>query len=194
VEFLAGVDEVGRGCLAGPVVVAAAILPAGCDLPGVRDSKKLSPARREQAFELIRTAALSWAAVCVSPEEIDRRNILQASLVGMSRALGRLRLKPELALIDGHLLPPSLPCPGRVCVRGDDRSMSIAAASVLAKVARDRLMRAWDRRFPGYGWQRNVGYPTPEHLVALGQLGPTQMHRQSFAPVKRALSQKRMKF
>jgi ribonuclease HII len=193
-EKLAGVDEVGRGCLAGPVVVAAVILPPGCHLPGVRDSKKLSAARREGEFDIIRAAALCWAAVCVSVEEIDRHNILRASLLGMTRALRRLRVPPQGALIDGHLLPPALPCPGRAFVRGDDRSQSVAAASILAKVARDRLMRAWDRRFPGYGWAHNVGYPTAEHLRALGELGPTAMHRQSFAPVRRAALQSRMEF
>jgi ribonuclease HII len=112
----------------------------------------------------------------------------------MTRALRRLRVPPQGALIDGHLLPPALPCPGRAFVRGDDRSQSVAAASILAKVARDRLMRAWDRRFPGYGWAHNVGYPTAEHLRALGELGPTAMHRQSFAPVRRAALQSRMEF
>lgn len=193
-ERLVGVDEVGRGCLAGPVVVAAVILPPGCELLGVRDSKKLSARRRDQAFDLIRTAALSWAAVCISPEEIDERNILHASLEGMSRAMERLRIAPEAALIDGHLLPPRLACPGRACVGGDDRSQSIAAASIVAKVARDRLMRAWDRRYPGYGWASNVGYPTPEHLKALRELGPSALHRQSFAPVRAARAQMRMEY
>jgi len=194
VRLLAGVDEVGRGCLAGPVVVAAVVLPLGAEWEDIRDSKTLSLARREAAFERIRTAALAWAAVCVHAPEIDRLNILHASLAGMTRAVRRLNVEPNAALIDGHLLPPELPCPGRAVIKGDGRSQCVAAASIMAKVARDRLMRVWARRWPQYGFQTNVGYPTPQHLRALEEHGPTPLHRQSFAPVRRAAAQRPLRF
>ena len=184
---MAGVDEVGRGCLAGPVVVAAVILPIGIELAGVRDSKLLSAKRRDSAFDSIRNAALAWAAFCVSAAEVDRLNVLWASLGGMTSVLGRLRIQPDLALIDGHMLPRDLKTPALALVKGDQRSQSIAAASIIAKVARDRLMRSWSKRYPEYGFERHVGYPTPEHKAALEQFGATPLHRQSFAPVAAVL-------
>jgi len=184
---LAGVDEVGRGCLAGPVVVAAVAFPAGFDLPGVGDSKRLSRGARERLFPRILESA-DWAAICVSAEEVDRRNVLAASLWGMERAVSRLRHPPDLVLVDGNRLPPGLVSRGMAVVKGDGRSQSIAAASIVAKVLRDGIMRRWDRHYPGYGFARNVGYPTREHQEALRRLGPCPLHRHSFAPVAAVLS------
>jgi ribonuclease HII len=186
---LAGVDEVGRGCLAGPVVVAAVILPAGLRLPGVDDSKRLTRRQRETAFGVIRAAAVCWAAVAVAASEVDARNVLGATLSGMRRAVARLRVPPDLVLVDGPYLPEGLPAPGIAIVRGDGRSQAIAAASILAKVARDRLMRAWHRRYPVYGFASNVGYPTPHHLQALARAGACPLHRRSFAPVRSVCAQ-----
>lgn len=195
-RVLLGLDEVGRGCLAGPVVVAAVALPPGVDLPGVRDSKTLGLDQRERAYRRIRGAALAWAALAVSPREVDELNVLQASLEGMRRLLPRLARRGlaevDLALIDGHRLPAALPVPARAVVRGDGRSQSIAAASIVAKVLRDRLMRAHARRFPHYGFERNVGYPTGEHRAALRIHGPCALHRHSFAPVAEAARQLRL--
>lgn len=192
-DLLVGLDEVGRGCLAGPVVVAAVALPPRVDLPGVRDSKTLSLSQRERAYLLIRDAALVWAALAVSPREVDELNVLRASLEGMRRLVRRIhatgRGPVDLALVDGHLLPPDLDCPALPLVRGDARSQSIAAASIVAKVLRDRVMRSWARRHPQYGFERNVGYPTPEHRLGLRQHGPCWLHRRSFAPVAEALRQ-----
>lgn len=195
-EILVGLDEVGRGCLAGPVVVAAVALPPGISLPAVRDSKTLSLAQREHAYLLIRDAALIWAALAISPREVDELNVLRASLEGMRRLLVRIRDTGrgpvDLALVDGHLLPPNMDCAALALVKGDGRSQSIAAASIVAKVLRDRVMRSWARRFPHYGFERNVGYPTPEHRQGLRTYGPCWLHRRSFAPVAEA--QKQMRF
>jgi ribonuclease HII len=191
---LAGIDEAGRGSLAGPVVVAAAILPRGCSLPEVRDSKQLSERARERAFLRIREAATTWSAVAVSAQEVDLRNVLHASLWGMERVVQRLRVRPDLVLVDGHLLPPRLDVRALAVVKGDDRSQCIGAASILAKVLRDRLMRAWHRRFPAYGFAHNVGYPTPEHLDALRRLGACPLHRRSFRPVALVESQPELPF
>jgi ribonuclease HII len=189
-EWLAGVDEVGRGCLAGPVVVAAVVLPAGRELPGVRDSKRLSLAARERAYALIRCEALAVSALAVHQEEVDRLNILAASLDGMRRVVDRLQRRSrrpvDHVLVDGHQIPPGLTRPATCVVKGDDRSQSIAAASIVAKVLRDRLMKSWARRYPVYGFERHVGYPTAEHREALMQHGPCPLHRQSFGPVAQA--------
>jgi ribonuclease HII len=187
VGCLAGVDEVGRGCLAGPVVVAAVVLRAGTSIPGVDDSKRMSAAARERAYLRIREAAVEWTAICVSATEVDRRNVLAASLWGMQRAVDRLSRPPELVLVDGNRLPPDLAPPALALIGGDGRSLCIGAASVVAKVLRDRLMHTWERHYPGYGFERNVGYPTPEHREALRRLGPCALHRRSFAPVREAL-------
>lgn len=187
--LLAGVDEVGRGCLAGPVVVAAVVLPLGILLEGVDDSKRLTAAARVHARRRIREAALAYAVVAVPAEEVDRRNVLAASLLGMSRAVESLGLTPDLVLVDGPHLPAGCAGQARAIVGGDGRSQSIAAASILAKVARDRLMRLWHLRYPDYGFHSNVGYPTPAHLQALRERGPCPLHRRSFAPVRACAEQ-----
>lgn len=182
-----GIDEVGRGPLAGPVFAAAVILPAGLDeaaLAGLDDSKRLPRARRERLAAAVRAVArvgLGRAEV----EEIDRLNILRASLMAMARAVAALgEPAPTLALVDGNR-PPALPCPIRCVVGGDGISRSIAAAAVVAKVARDAEMARLAAAWPGYGWERNAGYGTGPHLEALARLGPTPHHRRSFAPVAR---------
>lgn len=184
---VAGVDEVGRGPLAGPVVAAAVILDPEAIPSGLNDSKRLGPARRAALEPLIQASAV-WALGQASVDEIDALNILRASHLAMLRALAALPRPADLALIDGRLIPAGLPCPGLGVVKGDAKSLTIAAASILAKQARDRIMRDLDRDFPGYGWARNMGYPAPEHRAALRDLGPTPHHRRSFAPVRAALA------
>ncbi|WP_151720512.1 ribonuclease HII [Gemmobacter serpentinus] len=185
---VAGVDEVGRGPLCGPVTAAAVILDPACIPPGIGDSKTLSWAKREALF----TEIMACAEVCVahaSVEEIDRLNILNASHLAMERALAGLGRVPGLALVDGNRLPKALPCPGRAVVKGDAKSLSIAAASIVAKVTRDRLMVDLAQQHPGYGWDRNAGYPTKDHLEALLNLGVTPHHRRSFKPIHNILYQ-----
>jgi ribonuclease HII len=184
----AGVDEAGRGPLAGPVVVAAVILDPERPIDGLADSKKLSEATRDRLAPLIRLQALAFHVEVVARSEIDRYNILQATLRGMARALKALAPSPELALIDGNRLPRRLPCAGRAIVQGDALEPAISAASILAKVERDRLMVAMEARHPGYGFAQHKGYPTPEHLAALKLLGPCVEHRRSFAPVRELLA------
>lgn len=183
--YTAGVDEAGRGPLAGPVVAAAVILGSDHGIPGIRDSKKLSVRAREAAECLIKEHAVAWAVSFVAAAHIDRVNILQATLLAMSRAVGDLRPSPGLALIDGNQCP-SLDVPARAEVRGDARFACIAAASIVAKVARDRYMCDLDERFPGYGFASHKGYGTRAHLQALKRLGVTPEHRLSFAPVRTA--------
>lgn len=188
--LVCGVDEVGRGPISGPVMAAAVILPRPlpAELAGViNDSKKLSLKKREALAPLIERHAIAWAVAEASVAEIDEINILQAALLAMTRAVTALGVAPTAALVDGDKLPKALPCPARAVVKGDSRSLSIGAASILAKVARDRLMTELDRQHPGYGWARNAGYPTAEHLAALTGLGVTPHHRRSFAPVACAL-------
>ena len=187
---LAGVDEVGRGCLAGPVVVAAVVFPHGADLDGVADSKQLSRKARERIFPRILEAVADWAAICVSAGEVDTRNVLAASLWGMERAVSRLHWPVDLVLVDGNRVPQGLEGRSLALIKGDGRSLSIAAASIVAKVLRDDIMRRWDRHYPGYGFARHVGYPTREHQEALRRLGPCPLHRRSFAPVAAVLSQR----
>lgn len=184
---IAGVDEAGRGPLAGPVAVAAVILDPARPIAGLGDSKALSENRREALEPLIRERALAWHVELVSAAEIDRLNILRATLEGMARAVRALQPTAEHALIDGNRLPPGLPCPAEALVKGDAREPAIMAASILAKVARDRLMRELDLRHPGYGFALHKGYPTPEHLENLRRLGPCDEHRRSFAPVRACL-------
>lgn len=179
---LAGVDEAGRGCWAGPVVAAVVVLPPGWAPDGLDDSKRLSAERREAIFRAIRAGALAWRACAVSPAEIDRLNILGATLQAMARAVARVAPSPDLVLVDGLQLP-DLPCRGEALVRGDGRSAAVAAASVVAKVTRDRLMRAWDARLPGYGFASHKGYGSAEHRAALRRLGPCPLHRRSYRPV-----------
>jgi len=185
--LIAGVDEAGRGPLAGPVVVAAVILDPARPIEGLADSKVLTPARREQLAVEIRAYALAFSVVEVGVTEIDQLNILHASLTGMSRALRALARAPQLALIDGNKLPRDLPCTGRAIVDGDALEPAISAASILAKVARDARMCELDALFPGYGFAIHKGYPTAAHRAALERLGPCEQHRRSFAPVKQQL-------
>lgn len=186
-QRVAGVDEAGRGPLAGPVVCAAVILDPRRAIDGLGDSKALSEGARERLFPLIQRDALAWRVEFVLPTEIDRLNILQATLAGMARALHALSPRPTHALIDGNRLPKSLPCTAQALVRGDALEPAIMAASILAKVARDRHMLALHAQHPQYGFDRHKGYPTPEHLEALRAHGPCAEHRRSFAPVREAL-------
>lgn len=182
---LAGVDEAGRGPLAGPVVVAAVILDPARPIRGLNDSKQLNEEVREKLYGRIVERALAYAIIFVEREEIDRINIFQATMVGMTRSLMGLSLTPQMALIDGNRLPRTLPCEARAVIGGDASEPAISAASILAKVSRDRHMHALDAVHPGYGFAKHKGYGVPEHLKALNLLGPCDAHRRSFAPVKR---------
>jgi ribonuclease HII len=184
---VAGVDEAGRGPLAGPVVVAAVILPSRHGLRGLDDSKRLSRAQREALFPEIQERALCWAIECVEVEEIDRLNILRATLTGMRRAVCALHPAPGLALVDGNRAP-ELDCEVRTIIQGDLWVPAISAASILAKVTRDGIMQRWHETYPHYGFDHNKGYPTPEHLDCLRRHGPCPIHRRSFAPVREALA------
>ena len=188
----AGVDEAGRGPLAGPVVVAAVILDPARPIAGLDDSKKLSEKKRELLYPQIVEHALAHCIVVVEAEEIDRLNIFQATMAGMSRAVAGLAPAAQEALVDGNKLPKDLPCPGRAIVGGDALEPAISAASILAKVTRDRLMVALETSHPGYGFAVHKGYPTPAHLAALQRLGPCVQHRRSFAPVRLLLDQGRL--
>jgi ribonuclease HII len=179
---IAGLDEVGRGPLFGPVVAAAVILAPRAHLDGLTDSKKLSEKKRNELEPLIRSNAVAWAIAVVDAETIDRINIRQASLLAMRRAVEQLALSPDYLLIDG-LDTIHWDCPQQAVVQGDATSLSIAAASVLAKVHRDRLLVEFDAQFPGYGLANHKGYGVPEHLAALNRLGPTPFHRRSFSPI-----------
>lgn len=183
---IAGVDEVGRGPLFGPVVAAAVILTRGCRLPGLTDSKKLSGKKRNELVPEIRAHAVAWAVAAVDVETIDRINIRRASLLAMRRAVEQLALSPDHLLIDGRDTI-DWECPQQPVIKGDAISLSIAAASVLAKVHRDQLMQELDREFPGYGIRDHKGYGTAAHLEALDRLGPTPLHRKSFHPVAQAV-------
>jgi len=181
-HILAGVDEAGRGCWAGPVVAAAVILPDDWCPDELDDSKKLSPKRRELLCEEIRASALCWGACAVSAAEVDRINILQASLEAMRRSVVKLYPQPELVLVDG-LQTPNLDIFARAVVKGDGTSAAIAAASILAKVFRDRIMVAFDRLYPGYGFAGHKGYGAAVHREALHKLGPCRLHRFSYKPI-----------
>lgn len=185
--LVCGVDEVGRGPLAGPVVAAAVILDPARPIDGLADSKKLSEARREALFEQILEHSLAWSVGRAEVVEIDALNILQASLLAMRRAVLSLDPAPDRALVDGNRLPDDLPCPGRAIVGGDDSEACISAASIVAKVLRDREMGELDSRYPGYGLARHKGYPTRVHLQALARLGATEIHRVSFGPVRKII-------
>jgi len=185
---VAGLDEVGCGCWAGPVFAAAVVLPAGVELELVRDSKALSPAQRERAAEDIRNKAAGWAVGQASAEEVDFLNIRQASALAMKRAVEALPFRPEYLLIDAFRLP-GVALPQKSIIRGDATVASIAAASILAKVARDALLRELAERHPGYGFENHKGYGTREHQEALRRLGPCPEHRRTYAPVKKFITQ-----
>lgn len=188
-QLTAGVDEVGRGPLAGPVVAAAVVLDPGRPIHGLKDSKKLTPQRRAQLARAIRRDALAFAIGHASVAEIDSINILNASLLAMTRALARLPARPTRILVDGPHVPTA-PHPGadlQAIPGGDDSVAQISAASILAKVCRDRLLQWLDRRYPAYGFAQHKGYPTARHMRALNEHGPCELHRTSFAPVRRVL-------
>jgi ribonuclease HII len=185
---IAGLDEVGRGPLFGPVVAAAVILPTVCRLQGLTDSKKLSEKQRNRLEPEIRLNAVAWAIAAVDAETIDRINIRQASLLAMRLAVQQLALSPDFLLIDGRDTI-EWNCPQQAVIHGDAISLSIAAASVLAKVHRDRLLVELDRQFPGYGLAQHKGYCSLQHIEALARLGPTPLHRKSFHPVSQTLLQ-----
>ena len=186
-SIICGVDEAGRGPIAGPVYAAAVVLDADRPIAGLRDSKLLSASRRERLTDLIRENSRAFSVGIASVEEIDRLNILQATLLAMQRAVEGLGVLPDEAWIDGNRCP-RLPCRARAIVRGDRLHAVISAASILAKTARDAEMRRMHERFPRYGFDRHKGYPTSEHLAMLERFGPTEIHRRSFAPVLRVLS------
>ena len=175
-----GCDEAGRGCLAGPVVAAAVILPKRFAHPLLNDSKQLTETQRELLRPIIEAEALSWGIGVCSPEEIDQMNILQASITAMHRAIDQLVLSPELLLIDGNRFRPYPGIPHECIVKGDATYRSIAAASILAKTERDRMMLELALQYPGYGFAEHKGYPTPQHRAALAELGPSPVHRLSF--------------
>lgn len=185
--LIAGVDEAGRGPLAGPVCAAAVILDPARPIAGIGDSKKLSPARRERLEPLIREQALAWSVAWASAEEIDRLNILQATMLAMRRAVESLQIRPIKTLIDGNRCP-ELDIAAEAIVGGDGSVPAIGAASILAKVARDRFMLELDAECPGYGFAKHKGYPTREHLDAIERLGPCRWHRLSFAPLSKSRS------
>lgn len=179
-SLICGVDEAGRGPLAGPVCAAAVILPPDLELEGLNDSKKLSEKRREALYPLICEQALAYGIAFASEQEIDELNILQATFLAMRRAVGQLGLKPDLALVDGNLEPDFGDIPVRTIIKGDSRSANIAAASILAKVTRDRFMLEQDAVYPQYGFAVHKGYGTQKHYAALREFGPCPIHRRSF--------------
>ena len=183
---VAGVDEAGRGPLAGPVVVAAVMLPPKHGLVGLDDSKRLSQRQRESLFPAIKAEALSYAVVVVDVDEIEELNILRASLTGMQRAVLQLDPEPTLTLVDGNRAP-ELEGEVHTIIEGDHWVPAISAASILAKVTRDEIMRRYHKEYPQYGFDHNKGYPTPEHLQLLKEHGPCPIHRKTFAPVREAL-------
>ena len=185
--LVAGADEAGRGPLAGDVVAAAVILDPENPIVGLNDSKKLSEKKREALFDEIQTKALAFSVARASVDEIDELNILHASMLAMKRAIETLSVPAEHALIDGNRLPKELPCPAEAVVKGDARHAAIAAASILAKVTRDREIVALDAQYPEYGFAKHKGYPTAVHLAAIQEHGVCDIHRRSFGPVKRIL-------
>lgn len=178
-NLICGVDEAGRGPLAGPVAVAAVILPDDCDIAGLNDSKKISEKKREQLYPIICEKAIAWSVVLVEHDEIDRINILQATMNGMAKAVETLKIKPDYAIIDGNRLP-QMQTPSQYVIKGDAKSMSIAAASVLAKVTRDRLMMEYDEKYPEYQFAKHKGYGTKLHYEMIEQFGISPIHRKTF--------------
>ncbi|MBD5335935.1 MAG: ribonuclease HII [Bacteroides sp.] len=186
-EFEAGCDEAGRGCLAGPVACAAVILPPDFTLPELNDSKKLTEKMRARLRPVIEREAVAWAVVMVEADEIDRINILQASITGMQRALDRLSVRPDKIMVDGNRFRPYGDVPYETVVKGDGRIMTIAAASILAKTHRDELMERLDGEFPQYRWKKNKGYPTRDHREAIVRFGVSPYHRKTFGPCQPGL-------
>lgn len=184
--WVAGVDEAGRGPLAGPVMAAAVILHPGCKIKGLTDSKKLSEKKREELFDIIQEKAYAWAIGRAEVEEIDAINILQATFLAMQRAVAGLKIVPDLALIDGNR-SPLLACPTKAIIQGDLTEPAISAASILAKVTRDREMLLLEEIYPHYGFAQHKGYPTEAHVAALEKYGPCKIHRMSYAPVAKLL-------
>lgn len=179
-ELVCGVDEAGRGPLCGPVCAAAVILPAGCEIEGLNDSKKLSEKKREQLFDVITEKAISYSIQFADNRLIDEINILNATMLCMKNAVNGLNVRPNFAIIDGNKVPEDLGVPAESVVKGDAKSMSIAAASILAKVSRDRLMYEYDRRYPAYGFAAHKGYGTAAHYQAIFEHGISPIHRRSF--------------
>ncbi|WP_455209613.1 ribonuclease HII [Kaarinaea lacus] len=186
-QLIAGVDEAGRGPLAGPVIAAAVILDTNYPIDGLADSKKLSEIRREQLANTIKQYALAWAVGRAEVEEIDTINILQASMLAMQRAVAGLAVSPQHVMVDGNRCP-NFPCTASAIVKGDALIPSISATSIIAKVARDQEMIQLDQQYPGYGLNGHKGYPTKKHLEALNRLGVSPIHRKSYAPIKKLLN------
>lgn len=182
-RLIGGVDEVGRGSIAGPIVACAVILPKGIEIQGIDDSKRLSPSKREALYEVIKKASISWGIGIIDPEDIDRMNILTATHKAILIAISHLNPSPDLLLVDGYPIP-NCPIPQIAIKRGDRLSQSIAAASIVAKVTRDRLMKGYDEVYPGYGFSHNKGYPTTSHLEAILRYGICEIHRRSFRPIR----------
>lgn len=187
-KLIAGVDEAGRGPLAGPVTAAAVILDLTCPIYGIDDSKKLCPSKRERLYEEILKQAVCYNVISIDNEEIDEINILQASLKAMCLAVQGLKVQPDIVLVDGGYTLP-LKTKVKAVIQGDCTSLSIAAASILSKVTRDRMMNEIDKLYPQYGFSKNKGYPTKEHISALKKYGPCKVHRKSFAPVKELINE-----
>lgn len=183
IHLIAGVDEAGRGPLAGPVIAAAVILDPSRPIAGLADSKKLTEKQRDKLFDEIRQNALAWSVARATVIEIDKINILQASLLAMQRAVAGLKIPPQLVLVDGNKCP-IMPCPARAIIKGDQTEPAISAASIVAKVLRDRLMLMLDRKYPAYGFAKHKGYPTASHIEALQKAGVSRVHRRTFAPVR----------
>ncbi len=177
---ICGVDEAGRGPLAGPVCAAAVILPEGAVIEGLDDSKKLTEKKREKLYDIIKETAVAYSVAYGTLEEIETVNILEATYLAMNRAIEGLNVKPDFALIDGNRIPRGIKIPCETIVKGDSKSMSVAAASVLAKVTRDRLMLEYDKKYPEYNFKKHKGYGTKEHTELIKQYGPCEIHRLSF--------------
>ncbi len=184
VSSVAGVDEVGRGCLAGPVVAASVILPKDCGIKGINDSKKLTPKKRDELFDIILASAVAYGIGVVDHAEIDKINILQASLKAMKISVESLAVKPQYLLIDGNQPIPDMKIPQKIIVKGDVRSISVGAASIVAKVTRDRMMAELENKYPNFKFSVHKGYGTGLHLSELKQHGPSPIHRMTFAGVK----------
>jgi len=190
-KTVAGVDEAGRGPLAGPVVVAAVILNPAIEIEGLNDSKKLSEKKRGELFEIIRETAIDWNVQIISSKVIDEINILHATFLGMEKAVENLEVRPEICIIDGNQLSEKLKHFAQAIIKGDSKFASIAAASILAKVTRDRIMRELHEKFPIYNFKKNKGYPTREHLKAISKYGIISQHRKSYRPVREVINKKK---